>query len=319
MKDIYKTKNQLISELSTLRKSITKLNILNITRKQQSKLLNNIIESLTHPFYVINTDDYTITMANSAAGLKSLTKATTCYALSHHRDSPCNGKEHPCVIKKILKMRKPVTVEHIHYDKEENKRTVEIHGYPIIDNNGNMSQVIEYNLDITERKQMERKLKQLAEIDSLTGIYNRRIFFNFLKGELNRSLRYDRKLSLIMFDIDFFKEINDTYGHDIGDDVLRKIVKTVKKHIRKTDILARYGGEEFMIISPETNVRDAKLLAEKIRSAIEKIKFSNFKVTISLGASASKKKDNVSSFIKRADKALYRAKENGRNRTEISR
>ncbi|MBI5632347.1 MAG: PAS domain S-box protein [Nitrospirae bacterium] len=121
-------------------------------------LLNNIMNSLTHPFYVIDAGDYTIKLANPAAGFSDQSEARTCYALTHQKDKPCSDSEHPCVIELIRQEKKPVVVEHVHYDEQGKPLIVEIHGYPIFDKDHNVIQVIEYIFDITARKKMEEDL-----------------------------------------------------------------------------------------------------------------------------------------------------------------
>jgi len=127
---------------------------------QQREFLNSIFESLTHPFYVIDASDYSILMANPAAHLGRLTEGSKCHALTHMRDNPCSG-EHVCPLEEVKRTKKPATVEHIHYDKDGNARNVEVHGFPILDNKGNVIQMIEYCLDITERKQAEEELRKV--------------------------------------------------------------------------------------------------------------------------------------------------------------
>jgi PAS domain S-box-containing protein len=131
--------------------------------KKQNEMLNNVLNSLTHPFYVIDADNYTIKLANSAAGFGALTGEATCYALTHRSDKPCEDEKHPCVIKKIKEKGIPVTVEHIHHDKQGSPIINEVHGYPIFDHKGNIVQVIEYNLDITDRKRIEEELSRHRE------------------------------------------------------------------------------------------------------------------------------------------------------------
>jgi len=128
--------------------------------RKQNEFLNNVLESLTYPFYVIDAEDYTIRMANSAAWHGQLPEKATCYMLTHKRDGPCEGTEHVCPLEQIKKTGKPTTVEHIHYDGDGNLRNVEVHGYPIFDSEGNLIQIIEYCLDITERKRAEKELEQ---------------------------------------------------------------------------------------------------------------------------------------------------------------
>ena len=132
---------------------------------QQNEFLKNVLEALTYPFYVIDANDYTIKMANSAAGIGDLSQNPTCYASTHGGDKPCVG-EHICPLTEVKKIKKPVVTEHIHYDKDGNLINVEVHGYPIFDNEGKAVQMIEYSLDITERKKTEEKILNLAKFPS---------------------------------------------------------------------------------------------------------------------------------------------------------
>ena len=158
-KELDETNKELQKEIIEHRQADEKI-------QQQNKFLNNILESLTHPFYVIDANDYTIKMANSAAKLGSLSKDLTCYRLTHKKNKPCSGDDDPCPIREIKKTKKPVTVEHVHYDKDGNARNVEVHGYPIFDGDGNVTQIIEYSLDITERKRAEEEIRNLAKFPS---------------------------------------------------------------------------------------------------------------------------------------------------------
>ncbi|MCD6172974.1 MAG: GGDEF domain-containing protein [Sulfurimonas sp.] len=175
--------------------------------------------------------------------------------------------------------------------------------------------------DITRRKAKEqkidtlnKKLEILASIDTLTEIYNRTKFNDFFKQHLAQQKRYNEKITLIMFDIDHFKRINDLYGHKTGDYVLKELASITKKHIRESDIFARWGGEEFVILLPQTDLDEATVVAKKIHSTIENHIFKNAeKITVSIGIDIAKKDDTVESFFLRVDKALYRAKDNGRN------
>jgi signal transduction histidine kinase/DNA-binding response OmpR family regulator len=136
--------------------------------KRQNVFIRHILDSLTHPFYVINVNDYTIELANPAANLGDIeAEKTTCYAVTHKSKAPCSGVEHPCTIEEVKKTRQAVTLEHIHYDKDGNAREVEVHGYPIFDGDGNIVQVIEYTLDITERKRLERQFIESQKLESV--------------------------------------------------------------------------------------------------------------------------------------------------------
>ncbi len=165
-----KTKEQLKGELEEALRKISKLvSLENRCReaeekvKQQNEFFNHMLESLTHPFYVLDVNDYSIKVANSAARLGDLSLKPTCYALTHRRTTPCDGIEHTCPIQQVKKTKKPVIVEHIHFDIDGNPRDVEVHAYPILDTEGKVVQMIEYSLDITERKRLEREVLDYAE------------------------------------------------------------------------------------------------------------------------------------------------------------
>jgi diguanylate cyclase (GGDEF)-like protein len=165
---------------------------------------------------------------------------------------------------------------------------------------------------------LEKDLRLQASTDSLTRIYNRSKFDEIIARELQRAKRYGKSLSLIAFDIDHFKAVNDTYGHLLGDYALKTVVKLAQKTVRSVDYLARWGGEEFMIILPETELERAETLAERMKEEIENYDFDKIgKVTVSFGVAQFKKSDTEEILIKRADDALYRAKSNGRNRVEV--
>jgi diguanylate cyclase (GGDEF)-like protein len=169
-----------------------------------------------------------------------------------------------------------------------------------------------------ERKKAEGELKRLASTDKLTGAFNRTKFDEIIEREVERAKRFDHPLSLIMFDIDHFKEINDTYGHLTGDAVLRDLTALVKKVIRKIDYLVRWGGEEFVIIAPETRLEKALGLAERVRKAVEKNRFGDIKgVTASFGLTTFGKDDDIDRVLTRVDNAMYKAKSGGRNQVEI--
>ncbi|SLM27411.1 Putative diguanylate cyclase, signal transduction family protein (GGDEF domain protein) [Desulfamplus magnetovallimortis] len=168
---------------------------------------------------------------------------------------------------------------------------------------------------IKHSRDLETKLNQ----DPLTKVYNRRAYHKRISDEMERFLRYKTIFSILVLDIDFFKKVNDTYGHAIGDKCLQEITRRTKPLLRKNDMLARYGGEEFVIVMPETAADGALAVAEKIRQTIEKIEFiykkDTIKMTVSIGVSEVTDGDkNHEKVFERADAALYRAKNEGRNR-----
>ncbi|GAO36933.1 hypothetical protein SCT_2348 [Sulfuricella sp. T08] len=173
--------------------------------------------------------------------------------------------------------------------------------------------------DITDRKLAEDKLKLQATTDTLTGIANRRLFNSFLETEMRRAARHHLPLAVMLMDIDHFKQINDGYGHQVGDDVLVELTRLVSNIIREHDFFARWGGEEFVILSPNCDVESMRLLAEKLRAAVETHSFSDIsRVTCSFGLTEYRAGDSAEDFIGRADAGLYRAKESGRNRVEMA-
>jgi diguanylate cyclase (GGDEF)-like protein len=175
----------------------------------------------------------------------------------------------------------------------------------------------------SELAEANRKLERLATVDGLTGVANRRLFDNVLAREWARSRRTERPLSLIMIDIDFFKDYNDSYGHLAGDDCLKKVAETLAwLAARTTDLVARYGGEEFAVILPETTADDAASMAKRMRHEVEALCIEHTGsaigecVTISAGVATAVPDPQASpdELVSQADDALYKAKEGGRNR-----
>jgi two-component system cell cycle response regulator len=171
-----------------------------------------------------------------------------------------------------------------------------------------------------ERVQMLDKLKRLSITDGLTKLYNSRYFYNQLKAEIDRTARYQRPLSLLLLDIDQFKEYNDSFGHLEGDKVLLRLGQVIRSCLRKMDSAYRYGGEEFTVILPETEGDEAATVAERIRSSVSEEAFfprdqnEKFTITISIGVTEYIHDEEIAIFVQRADKAMYLSKQSGRNR-----
>ncbi len=176
-----------------------------------------------------------------------------------------------------------------------------------------------YARDISEIKRSEVELQRLATVDGLTNVYNRRFFLELSEKEAARARRYKKSLYLLMYDIDHFKRINDTYGHGAGDVVLKTLSEHISSILREADIFGRLGGEEFGVLLPETEEEEAKSVAERIRKTSEELSIStdagDITVTLSLGgAFFEESMDSVEKLLQHADEALYKAKEIGRNR-----
>jgi diguanylate cyclase (GGDEF)-like protein/PAS domain S-box-containing protein len=212
------------------------------------------------------------------------------------------------------------------------------------DEQGNFIGGVTINHDITERREAEDELRRAKEsieeineglkrafeheqiasrTDILTGIYNRRYFFEFMEYQFSMSKRYNQPLSIILFDVDNFKQINDTYGHLAGDDVLISVAQNVKQELRESDVFARFGGDEFIILVANNSVEAVRNLVERIRAKLEALTIManghEIKVTISAGiADLRPDIDSSTKLVNRTDQALYRAKQGGRNRVMFS-
>jgi len=185
------------------------------------------------------------------------------------------------------------------------------------------------NLEEKNRALLKRNmlLEQLAITDSLTELYNKGYIQKRLESELIRSARYNEPISIILIDIDYFKKINDSFGHVAGDNILRKLAKTLMQSVRDVDIVARYGGEEFVVVCPNTTIGGSAILAERIRENVQNTTFHfgnvDIKLTISLGLSSlsphslARGDYNASKLVEEADSALYKAKSCGRNRVAV--
>jgi len=199
---------------------------------------------------------------------------------------------------------------------------------PLVTNIGeNLLQVLGYIgifIGVYKWLQFNRKTQEtlslLSKTDALTGLLNRRSFIDKSSEEFERSIRYERSMSLMMIDIDFFKMINDQYGHLVGDVVLKKVAHEITLQLRTNDIFCRWGGEEFILLIPESDKNNGQFLSEKIRKSIEKtdIELDSGEVVnikISIGCTSLRENDStVEALIERADQALYMSKEAGRNR-----
>lgn len=172
--------------------------------------------------------------------------------------------------------------------------------------------------DVTSLEQEKQVYRMLSQQDPLTKIYNRKKFFEEVEKELERISRYGQQLSMLIFDVDYFKTVNDKFGHQLGDRVLIELTDIVRKNIRKTDVFARYGGEEFVLLMPGTDLNGATEKAESIREAISSNSFEKCgQITCSFGVAGYKNGDTADSFVQKADIALYKAKGTGRNNVQI--
>lgn len=238
-----------------------------------------------------------------------------------------SGKQRPEIYRNLWEtIRKGLEWrgEIINRRKDGSEIWVRISISPVAENNGKITSYVCIQEDITDLKDKETRLEFLATTDELTRIYNRRKFMESAKEEHKRSQRYGHSMGFVMFDIDHFKTINDTYGHDAGDEVLRQMASFVKEHLRETDVLGRLGGEEFAIILLETDAAGVIRVIERLRKALEDTPFTvsekEIHVTASFGISMCSETSpaaTVDNLLKEADQAMYHAKGMGRNKLAL--
>lgn len=258
-----------------------------------------------------------------------------CYRHIHKRESVCPH----CGVVKVFSDGKIHEHESTVLMSGGSSRVVHSISAPVFSENGEVINAVEVIRDITDRVTIEKELKEktwelerantrlskMAVTDGLTMLFNHRYFQDSLKKEFKRLARHRALplLSIAMIDIDHFKNLNDAYGHQAGDSVLKGISRILKASVRLTDIVSRYGGEEFVIIMPETDFGGTGVVAERIRRNIEKAVFeykdANIKATVSIGLASHPHEgiNNEADLIKAADSALYTAKQEGRNRVVV--
>ena len=295
--------------------------------EQSTRFLNTIFDSIRDPFMILDSD-YKIIKANQAySDLKNIDLDDLfderCYAVTRQRDSVCKD----CIVAKTFQSGDPAAKEKKVVTHSGLQEWLEIYTYPILNNEGVVTHVIEYVRNITDRKRAEeesqrfiKELETLSSEDSLTGLQNRRMIFERIRHEIERVRRYNAELSLIFCDLDYFKEINDTYGHKAGDEVLRTIADILRRSVRTSDVIGRYGGDEFLLVLPQTALKGAQELAERIRVAVQDMAFEmpggkSVNTTMSIGVAFYDGNENdVDALLNRIDTALYVSKRSGKNR-----
>ena len=298
--------------------------------KEQHKYLQSIIDGVEDPIMVIG-EDYTVHLMNNKVRQK-IDKSIVadinypkCYEVSHYRSTPCDGLDHPCPLREVMETNKTTTVVHDHGSKQTGKNYMELSVSPLFDKEEKCIGVIEVARDITEHLMIQDELREQktnldhqAHHDALTGLPNRVLFNDRLEHGIELSKRHKVKLALLFIDLDHFKQINDSLGHQVGDRVLVAVTERLKAKIRKEDTLARLGGDEFTIIMEDLkNIQDVSLLAQKILAVLAQpihIEGHTLYISCSIGISLYPKDDtDAHNLVKYADAAMYKAKEEGRN------
>ena len=213
----------------------------------------------------------------------------------------------------------PSREEILNYSKAGTPYWLDLNIVPLRNSFGDITYFAAVERDITEQKQLALALKDLAESDPLTQLKNRRGFSEIAQSLLFTALKDKQEITFALIDIDFFKAVNDTYGHDIGDEVLISLAKIMSDHFRNNDLIARFGGEEFAVLLPDTGLEQAELRLNQLREKVAEevmTRSQDKEITITISVGLSHKMadhDNINSMIKRADQALYQAKHSGRN------
>ncbi len=288
-------------------------------KEDELKSLGNIVDNNMNEIYIFDAESLNFTYVNKEAQSK------IGYTLKEMKDmTPFDIKpdydeqSFRDLLKPLLNgLKESLVFETMHRPKDREDYHVEIR-LQLMYFNGRKQFVVTAH-DISKRIKMEEMLHKLATVDSLTGIYNRHHINEELDIELERANRYNGMFALIMFDLDHFKQINDTYGHDVGDKVLKKFSRLVLNEIRESDRFGRWGGEEFILILPELNKEQALQVAEKLRKDISIHKFEGVpQVTVSIGVSTYHPESTKKSLLKRVDDAMYQAKKAGRNTVQYN-
>jgi diguanylate cyclase (GGDEF)-like protein/PAS domain S-box-containing protein len=299
--------------------------ILNKSEKQ----LHDITSSLGEGVYLLNEYGRLIFINPEAESLLGWTQEELHDKIIHdvvHNRKPDGSPLllDACPLHNVIRTgERYASHDEIFIRKDGTSFPVSVIATPVIENNKVIAAVTALRdiSDIKEAQDALNRANQLLELqattDSLTGIFNRLKFDEMLIKELSRSKRYNIPLSLVMFDIDHFKDINDTFGHHMGDTVLKRLTSQISNKMRKHDYFARWGGEEFMILLTHTTLEPAVQFAEHCRVQTEEMKIGGLEgLTCSFGVTQLKADDDLFSFPKRVDAALYRAKSGGRNRVE---
>lgn len=302
-------------------------NLLSLAATDYRSILDHVGDGV----YVLDADDRIVYWN---ASCEDLTGFTAEEALGHRCSSELlrHVDEHGrqlcfdgCPMKASRADGQPRQAEVYVHHKNGHRVPVRVHTRPLRDESGQMVAVVQSFVDIADKVaalERARELQELAYLDALTGIANRRFLDQVLEARLNESGRYGWQLGFILMDVDHFKAVNDTYGHEVGDQVLRMVARTLRGATRSYDLVGRWGGEEFAAILTSTSPDGLWSIAERYRALVEQsdiqVNGHRLQVTVSLGAAlAAGSTDTPSSLVARADELLYQSKRAGRNRVTV--
>jgi len=251
-----------INDITELRRAEEKI-------KQQNVFLNTVIDAIPNPFYVIDPNNYRIIMANKAACPGGIPEGTTCHALTHQSTLPCSSDDHPCPVNQVMLTGGPVTIEHVHCDNSGKCQDVEVHAFPVFNSDNKILQIIEYTIDISDRKLAEKRLQELAYYDQLTGIPNRTLLYDRINCAMMTATRENGKLALLYLDLDRFKSVNDQFGHEVGNILLKEAGQRIIACFARIRHCRRIGGDEFAVLLPRiVSKRGPIAMAERIITAL---------------------------------------------------
>lgn len=307
--------------------------------KRSHDFTKTVVDSMTDSIAIIDVNNFRIISANKAF-LQEMNLpeesviGKTCYEITHHRSSPCVPPDDACPLHETMLTDNVALEEHIHYDAYGKKLYFEVSTTPIHDSTGKIIQVIHLARDITERKKAEEQIKHLAYYDNVTGLPNRTFYKELLARAIAYAKRNDQILATLFIDLDSFKQVNDTLGHDIGDQLLKAVGERLTKSLRKSDEVARMdseqtidtvsrlGGDEFIVLLRGiAKIEDAAIVAKRILKDIsEPLELGGHEVstTASIGISIYPTDgEDVKSLMKSADLAMYHAKDKGKNNSQF--
>jgi len=291
--------------------------------------LQAIIDGVSDPLMVIGLD-YRVLLLNKASRANLVDRYADasplhCYQASHQCAEPCSGNDHPCPLQEVKRTNQPVTVVHQHLTKSGELRMFELVASPYRSEDGTLLGIIESSRDISDRISMEKdiadrdhRLEFLAHHDPLTQLPNRLRFNDRMQHAMAKAQRTETQIAILFLDLDRFKNINDSLGHAVGDEVLREVADRLRKTVREADTIARLGGDEFLIIIEDIkDILGAATLAQKIQAILnEPIDIDNHELTATASIGISTYPNDAvdgEGLLKCADVAMYRAKEHGRN------
>lgn len=304
-----------VTELKTLEKKI-------IASEARHRLLTDNAND------IISTVDLAGHFTYVSPAVERITGYTVDEVMNHYREIHYFTPETLKVMRKIMEIvsqvvvtgepLQPIRFEQLQYCKDGRAIWTDTILTGIYDENGQLRELLGVTRDITDRVKLRDEIQKLSETDKLTQLYNRVRLDRALDAAFCQAMKTGVAFSLIMLDVDFFKRVNDHFGHQAGDAMLVELAQIFRDSIRARDIVGRWGGEEFLFILPETDGSGAMVVAEKIRNAVDERRFARpDRITVSLGVSTYRGDAAVDIIVSRADEALYEAKRKGRNRVQL--